>query len=59
MRATRRISRMNDRGMIFIPKEIREELKLKDCDPFEIFIDDDCIILKKYNTTFNGKSYGI
>ena len=50
---------MNDRGMIFIPKEVREELKLKDCEPFEIFIDDDCIIFKKYNTTFNGKSYGI
>lgn len=59
MRATGRISRINDRGMIFIPKEVRKELKLKDCDPFEIFIVDDCIILKKYNTTFNGKSYGI
>lgn len=59
MRTTGQIRRMDDLGRVAIPKEVRKELKLKDCEPFEVFIDDDCIIFKKYNTIFNDKSYGI
>lgn len=59
MRAIGQIRRMDDLGRIVIPKEVRRELKLKDGEPFEVFIDGDCIVFKKYNTTVNGKSYGI
>lgn len=59
MKATGKIRRMDDLGRVIIPKEVRKELNLKDCEPFEIFIDGDCIIFKKYNTTFNDKSYRI
>lgn len=59
MRTTGEIRRMDDLGRVIIPKEVRKELTLRKYDNFEIFIDDDCIIFKKYNTTFNGKSYGI
>lgn len=59
MRTTGEIRRMDDLGRVVIPKEVRKELNLRKYDNFEIFIDDDCIIFKKYNTTFNGKSYGI
>lgn len=51
MRTIGQIRRMDDLGRIVIPKEVRKELNLKDCEPFEIFIDGDCVILKKYNIT--------
>ncbi len=59
MRATGVIRRMDDLGRVVIPKSVRKELNLKDGEPFEVFIDGDCMIFKKYNITFNGKSYGI
>ncbi len=48
-------------GRIVIPKEIRNTFYLKTDDPFEIFLDGDSIILRKYEPfcTFCGDSDGI
>lgn len=49
MRATGDIRRIAENGRYVIPKSIRETLDIKDGDPIEIFVEGDCIILKKYN----------
>lgn len=51
MRTTGEIRRIDDLGRVVIPREIRKELNLRKYDNFEIFIDGDCVILKKYNIT--------
>lgn len=39
-------------GRVVIPKEIRSQLKVEnDVDKFEIFMDGDAVILKKYQPT--------
>ena len=38
MKATGFVRRIDDLGRIVIPKEIRKTLKIKDGEPFEIFI---------------------
>ena len=39
-------------GRIVIPKEIREQLKIEnDVDKFEIYMDGDLVILRKYQPT--------
>lgn len=43
------IRRMDDLGKIMIPKEIRENLGIKEGTPMEIMVnDEDDIVLKKY-----------
>lgn len=49
MRATGDIRRIAENGRYVIPKSIRESLDIKDGDPIEIFVEGDCIILRKYN----------
>ena len=49
MRATGDIRRIAETGRYVIPKSIRESLDIKDGDPIEIFVEGDCIILRKYN----------
>ena len=50
MKATGIIRRIDDLGRIVIPKEIRKNLRLKNSENLEIFIDEnENIILKKYN----------
>lgn len=39
MRATGFIRRVDDLGRVFIPKEVRDSLNIREGDPFEIFID--------------------
>ena len=51
MRTTGKIRRMDDLGRVAIPREIRNTLNIEWGEPLEIFIDEDCIILKKYHTT--------
>lgn len=55
MKATGIIRRMDDLGRIVIPKELRKQVfKLNINDykdygiPFEFFIDEDSIVIKKY-----------
>lgn len=43
------LRRIDDLGRIVIPKEIRKNLKIKNGDSMEIFVDDGAIVLKKFS----------
>ena len=49
MKSTGVIRKIDDLGRIVIPKEIRKNLKIKDGDTLEIFIDDCSIIHRKFS----------
>lgn len=49
MKSTGVLRRIDELGRIVIPKEIRKNLKIKDGESLEIFINDDAVILKKYS----------
>lgn len=49
MKATGIIRRIDDLGRVVIPKEIRKNLRIKEGDNLEIFVQNEDIILKKYS----------
>lgn len=49
MKSTGIIRKIDDLGRIVIPKEIRNSLNIFDNDNLEIFVEEDNIVLKKYN----------
>ena len=49
MKTTGIIRRIDDLGRIVIPKELRRNLRIKNGDTLEVFVDGDAIILKKYS----------
>ena len=49
MKATGVVRRVDDLGRIVIPKEIRRNLRIRDGEDLEIFVDNDIIILKKFS----------
>ena len=49
MKATGIIRRIDDLGRIVIPKEIRKNLRIKEGDNLEIFVQGEEVILKKYS----------
>ena len=51
MKATGIIRRIDDLGRVVIPKEIRRNLKIKEGDPLEIFIEGDAVCFKAYRQT--------
>ena len=50
MKSTGITRRIDDLGRIVIPKEIRKNLKIKENEVLEIFIESENIILKKYSS---------
>lgn len=48
MYSTGIVRRIDDFGRIIIPKDIRRTLGIREGDPFEVFIENDMIIFKKY-----------
>lgn len=49
MKATGIVRRIDDLGRVVIPKEIRRNLKIKEGDPLEMFVEDNGVLcLKKY-----------
>ena len=50
MKSTGITRRIDDLGRIVIPKEIRKNLKIKENEVLEIFIENENIILKKYSS---------
>lgn len=68
MKSTGIVRKIDDLGRIVLPKELRRTLGIDDKDPLEIFIEDNTIILKKYQpacmfcgnarevTTYKGKN---
>lgn len=53
MKSTGVVRRIDDLGRIVIPKEIRKNMKIKDGESVEIYLDSDNIILKKYSPLGN------
>lgn len=49
MKATGIVRRIDDLGRIVIPKEIRRNIGLREGDPMELFLEDNCVCLKKYS----------
>ena len=49
MKTTGVIRRIDELGRIVIPKEIRKNLRIKNGENLEIFVDGDSIILKKFS----------
>ena len=49
MKATGIIRRIDDLGRLVIPKEIRKNLRIKEGDNLEIFVQGEEVILKKYS----------
>lgn len=48
MKATGIVRRIDDLGRVVIPKELRRNLKIREGDPLEIYVNDDMICFKKY-----------
>jgi transcriptional pleiotropic regulator of transition state genes len=48
MKATGIVRKTDQLGRIVIPMELRKKLGIGENDPLEIFVDEDMIILKKY-----------
>ena len=48
MKATGIVRRIDDLGRVVIPKELRRTYHINEGDPLEIFVDDNQLVLKKY-----------
>ena len=48
MKTTGIVRRVDDLGRVVIPREIRRNLGIREGDPLEIFLHEDCICFKKY-----------
>lgn len=57
MKATGIIRRVDDLGRVVIPKEIRRSVGIREGDPLEIFLYEDCVCFKKYTTNKLEKVY--
>jgi len=58
MKATGIVRRIDELGRIVLPMELRKTLGIVERDPLEIFVDDDKIILRRYDPacTFTGSA---
>lgn len=50
MKATGIVRRIDDLGRVIIPKDIRRSLKIREGDPLEIFIENNCVCFQKHST---------
>ena len=57
MKATGVVRRIDDLGRIVIPKEIRRNLRIRDGESLEIFVDGNSIVLKKFSIMRNVDEY--
>ncbi|CAM3277313.1 AbrB/MazE/SpoVT family DNA-binding domain-containing protein [Filibacter tadaridae] len=49
MKSTGVVRKIDQLGRIVIPKELRKTMSINEGDPMEIFVEEDLILLKKYN----------
>lgn len=49
MKSTGIVRRIDELGRVVIPKELRRTLNIDEGNALEIFVEDESIILKKYN----------
>lgn len=61
MKSTGIVRQVDDLGRIVIPKELRRTLDIAEKDSLEIYVEDNLIIMKKYEPTciFCGEGKGI
>lgn len=57
MKSTGIVRKLDELGRITLPIELRRTLGVSERDPLEIFVDEDKIVLKKYEPAdiFNGE----
>lgn len=58
MKATGIVRKVDELGRVVLPKELRNVYDIKEKDVVEIFVDEDCIILKKYQCGLECKVTG-
>ena len=51
MKATGIVRKVDELGRIVLPIELRRTLDINIKDPVEIYVDNDCIMLRKYEPT--------
>ena len=51
MKATGIVRKIDELGRLVLPIELRKNMNLEIKDPLEIFVEDDLIILKKYQSS--------
>ena len=49
MKATGIVRRIDDLGRVVIPKEIRRNMRIREGDPLEIYIENGCVCFRKYS----------
>ena len=61
MKTTGIVRRIDELGRVVLPVELRRTLGLDVRDPVEVFVEEDCIVLRKYqpNCIFCGSSKNI
>ena len=55
MKSTGIVRRVDDLGRVVIPRDIRRKQNISEGDPLEIFIEDDNIVLKKFETDISNE----
>lgn len=56
MKSTGIIRRVDDLGRIVIPKEVRRQLKIREGDPMELYMDENTVIFKRYDPSQSVKA---
>ena len=56
MKATGIVRKVDELGRIVLPIELRRTLNIEIKDPIEIFVDEDYILLKKYEPCGSAKT---
>ena len=61
MKSTGIVRRIDKLGRITLPTELRKVFNINERDPLEMFVDENMIVLKKYETScvFCGSSEGL
>ncbi len=61
MKSTGIVRKVDEQGRVVLPIELRRTLDLGERDELEIYMDDDKIVLKKYEPAciFCGSSFGL
>lgn len=50
MKATGIVRKIDALGRVVIPKEMRDKMYIEDGDPLEIYVEEDTILIKKYDS---------
>lgn len=58
MKSTGIVRKVDELGRVVIPIELRRTLGINEKDALEIYVDDDCIVLKKYTASMTCQVTG-